>query len=121
MKMPFGKFKGIELSKLPLDYVYWLSCIDLKNPLKDELDTVLKSERYLKYKESESKRLSKVALENEEESRIDKLLLDDYKKDIRFWGHCSPNEVMRRCREGDLDLTIDEWKYCFNNRERTPF
>lgn len=37
MKMPFGKYKGCELSGLPDDYLLWLykgHVVDLRDPLK---------------------------------------------------------------------------------------
>ena len=38
MTMPFGKFKGVELSKLPNNYVAWLLRSDiLKSPLKEQV------------------------------------------------------------------------------------
>lgn len=40
MKMPFGKYKGIELEDIieeDMGYFIWLTGIDLKSQLKDEV------------------------------------------------------------------------------------
>lgn len=35
MLMPFGKYKGRELTEIPADYLYWLASLpDLRAPLK---------------------------------------------------------------------------------------
>jgi Putative quorum-sensing-regulated virulence factor len=33
LKMPFGRYRGEELSALPWDYIVWLSGLDLRPPL----------------------------------------------------------------------------------------
>lgn len=40
MKMPFGKYKGVELADIPADYIDWLlgNIDDLREPLKGELE-----------------------------------------------------------------------------------
>jgi hypothetical protein len=40
VKMPFGRYKGIELAALPDDYVIWLAGLDdLREPLRAALET----------------------------------------------------------------------------------
>ncbi len=44
MKMPFGKYKGTELNDLPeldFDYFYWLSTIELKGRLLEEMKDLI--------------------------------------------------------------------------------
>jgi hypothetical protein len=40
MKMPFGRYKGVELADLPLDYLGWLRGIgdDLREPLRSAVE-----------------------------------------------------------------------------------
>lgn len=40
MRMPFGKFKGVELGDLPDDYLAWLTTLhDLRDPLRSAVAT----------------------------------------------------------------------------------
>lgn len=39
--MPFGRYAGVSLSKLPLDYLRWVSTLDLRDPLRLEVDAEL--------------------------------------------------------------------------------
>lgn len=34
MRMPFGKYRGYRLSAIPIDYIEWLSTIELRPSLK---------------------------------------------------------------------------------------
>jgi hypothetical protein len=37
-RMPFGKHKGLPLSKLPYEYLLWLRTADLRDPLDTAVD-----------------------------------------------------------------------------------
>lgn len=43
MKMPFGKWKGCELSELPDSYLKWLSTLELYESLRCEVDEEIQS------------------------------------------------------------------------------
>jgi hypothetical protein len=44
--MPFGKFKGIDISDLPDDYLKWLASLgDLKQPLRQAIDNEVEARR----------------------------------------------------------------------------
>lgn len=47
--IPFGKYKGLRLSDIPMDYLIWLSKKDLHEPLKSLLNTFL--ERKCEYEQ----------------------------------------------------------------------
>lgn len=38
MKMPFGKFHGVDLRDLPDDYLIWLRGIELRDPLRTAVE-----------------------------------------------------------------------------------
>jgi hypothetical protein len=37
MKMPFGRWRNLELEDLPQEYLQWLRKIDLREPLRSEV------------------------------------------------------------------------------------
>lgn len=39
--MPFGRYRNIEVSALPADYLRWLATLDLREPLAAEVKRVL--------------------------------------------------------------------------------
>ena len=41
MIMPFGKYRGLDLSDLPLDYLQWLAGRELHPPLRGAVDAEL--------------------------------------------------------------------------------
>lgn len=41
--MPFGKYKGLDLEEIPLDYIEWLISIDLHGQLKEEVEHIYKT------------------------------------------------------------------------------
>lgn len=43
MKMPFGKYKGMEISALPVDYLQWLVANFEPGEIRDQAAAVLKS------------------------------------------------------------------------------
>lgn len=44
MKMPFGKYKGVEMSDLPLDYLEWLVKNFEPGEIRSEAERFLKSQ-----------------------------------------------------------------------------
>jgi hypothetical protein len=40
MKMPFGKYKGTEVSKLPSSYIRWLKTIQLQGELERAVESI---------------------------------------------------------------------------------
>lgn len=44
MKMPFGKYKGLDLEEIPLEYIDWLINLDnLHGQLKEEVEHIYKT------------------------------------------------------------------------------
>lgn len=45
MKMPFGKYKGANLSEIPINYLVWLKDkTDLWEPLKSQVESIVSQE-----------------------------------------------------------------------------
>lgn len=42
--MPFGKHRGTPVAELPIDYVRWLSTIELRSPLREAVQVVLQAD-----------------------------------------------------------------------------
>lgn len=118
--MPFGKYKGIQVSNLPLDYLYWLNSIILKDPLKTVVLEVCKSEKYKKYLNERYESEERANKEIQRENNLKKAYMDD----PEFWGRVSPNSTAQafldnRHRLDKLDL--DTWKWILKNCDKTPF
>ncbi len=41
MRMPFGKYRGLDLEDLPDEYLEWLLSIDLREKLRSALEAIL--------------------------------------------------------------------------------
>jgi hypothetical protein len=117
MKMPFGKYKGTELNNLKMDYIRWLLSIELKNPLKDEIQKIAKSDRYQSYLDTCSKLSEQAQQFRDEQEKLEQ----DYIKDIKFWGRVSPNSVIETIRKNNIDVDSDTWKWVLRNADKTSF
>ncbi len=115
--MPFGKYKGYQVNTLPLQYIEWLSQLQLKNPLKSEVNKIINSDEFLKYQTDKLKAYQRY----EEEREMQRKLEEDYIKDIKFWGRVSPNSVIETIRKNDIDIDNDTWRWLLRNSEKTPF
>lgn len=54
MKMPFGKYKGVEMSKLPQDYLNWIIANFDDGEIKNEARRILASPDVTLERESKS-------------------------------------------------------------------
>jgi hypothetical protein len=93
MKMPFGKYKGKPVNMLPYSYLTWLCSIELKEPLKQNVISVLS-------------KMSPPEVHYEEEI--------DYTKDIDFWTRVSPLATYDYVKKNNIKVSDDDWKKIYH-------
>lgn len=115
MKMPFGKYKGTELEKLPTDYLIWLRGLKLIDPLKSSLTPIFESESFRK---AELGRIEMAI--RAEENRQNEI---DYSEDLNFWTHASPAAAYDYLNKTGKkrDVPLDDWKYLCETLQRRGY